>query len=231
MLLTQPIWAQPTAEVTIRFVHRAGGKKIVLHDSAYSNAFGEAYQLTRLKYYISNARLAGALQPVKKSVHLIDAAGEDSFSIWVKPGTAQQLEFKMGVDSLYNCSGAQDGELDPLKGMFWSWNSGYIFFKLEGYSSSSTADLQRIEHHVGGYLGSHDASRIIRLTLPQPLKLKAGEKHLIEVTLDLDKYWNSSNKISLKEDPVCTLPGPLAMKIAQNFKHMFSLTGVKLNEK
>ena len=28
----------------------------------------------------------------------------------------------------------QSGDLDPLKGMYWTWQSGYINFKIEGSS-------------------------------------------------------------------------------------------------
>ncbi len=209
--------------VMFNFVHTANGKPVVMPDSAYENAFGEAYQLTRLKYYISNLRLRGKQhRPLQPTVYLIDAAREDSILLNVKAGTYNSVEFTLGVDSIYNCSGAQDGALDPLNGMFWSWNSGYIFFKMEGYSSSSSADLQRIEHHIGGYLGAHKASVNIQLPLQKPLVLKENAKYLIEITLNLDKYWKGKNDISIAGNALIMTPGALAIKSADNFAGMFS---------
>ncbi len=215
-------------EVQVKFVNIANGKKIVLQDSAYQNAFGEAYQLTRLKYYISNLRLQadknGSAEP---SVYLIDAAQDDGVVVKVRQGTYKRLTFTLGVDSIYNCSGAQEGALDPLNGMFWSWNSGYVFFKMEGYSAASTADLQRIEHHIGGYLGAHKASVEIELNFDKPLLLAGNAQPLIEVTLDLDKYWKGKNDLTIASNALIMTPGPLAIRSAENFAGMFSVRVVQ----
>ncbi len=215
-------------QVLVKFVHTANGKPIVLQDSAYQNAFGEAYQLTRLKYYISNLGLLGK-QPAQAapSVYLINAAQEDSIELKLKAGIYDSLAFTLGVDSIYNCSGAQDGALDPLNGMFWSWNSGYVFFKMEGYSAASTADLQRIEHHVGGYLGAHKASARVAIHLEKPLLIKEHSGPVIEVTLDLDKYWKGKNDLTIASNALIMAPGPLAIKSAENFAGMFSVRVVE----
>ena len=47
-----------------------------------------------------------------------------------------KLKFQLGIDSLTNVSGAMGGDLDPTKGMYWTWQSGYINMKIEGKSNS-----------------------------------------------------------------------------------------------
>ena len=111
--------------------------------------------------------------------------------------------------------------------MFWSWNSGYVFFKMEGYSSASTADLQRIEHHIGGYLGAHKASVNIVLPLEKPVLITDLEKRTIEVTLNLDKYWKGKNDLSIANNALIMTPGSLALKSAENFARMFSVRVVE----
>ena len=209
--------------VSIKFLHTANDKPLVLQDSAYQKTFGEAYQLTKLKYYVSNAALLSKPAKPAQSVYLIDILGQDSLLLNVKPGTYTSLAFTLGVDSIYNCSGAQDGALDPLNGMFWSWNSGYVFFKLEGYSASSTADLQRIEHHIGGYLGAHNASAHVVLPLEKPLVVKENGAYHFEVTLNLDKYWKGKNELSIASNALIMAPGALAIKSAENLAGMFSI--------
>ena len=216
------------SQVLIKFRHEANGKTLVMQDSAYQSAFGEAYQLTKLKYYVSDLKLhKPKTAHTEKSIYLIDIAGQDSVLMDVAPGTYKALTFTLGVDSLFNCSGAQEGPLDPLNGMFWSWNSGYVFFKMEGYSSSSTADLQRIEQHIGGYLGSHKASADIVLPLQEPLIVEASGMKTIAITMDLDKYWKGKNEIRIASTALIMVPGALAIKSAQNFPGMFSIKGVK----
>ena len=124
----------------------------------------------------------------------------------------------LGVDSLDNCSGAQSGALDPLNDMFWTWNNGYVMFKLEGKSASSTADNNRIEQHIGGYKGGNKTMREIFLPID---KNYFKENSIITIQLNLDKYWNGLNDLHIAETPVITAPGELAKKAADNFKGMF----------
>jgi hypothetical protein len=43
------------------------------------------------------------------------------------------------------------GDLDPTKGMYWTWQSGYINFKLEGTSPLCTTRNNEFQFHLGGY--------------------------------------------------------------------------------
>lgn len=60
---------------------------------------------------------------------------------------SDSLQFTLGVDSIANVSGAMTGDLDPDKGMYWAWHSGYINLKVEG----RTGHCGNIEWHLGGY--------------------------------------------------------------------------------
>ncbi len=216
------------ADFTLRFKNTANGNSLVLLDSTYKNTFGESYQVTKLKYYISNIHLTGKQSNYKsKEVFLLNAAGSDSATFQLKPGIYTELRFMLGVDSILNCSGAQDGALDPLNGMFWTWNSGYVYFKMEGYSTSSTADLQRIEHHIGGYRGINKADRQIELTLKEPIVIKDGDTKAIFIQVDLDKYWQGKSDIKIAENALIMFPGELAKKSADNFSGMFSIISIK----
>lgn len=213
-----------TGELVIHFLHTAGGKELLLRDSMYVNPFQESYKVSRLKYYISNIKFAGlSVDPPGKNIFLIEAGAEDSILLQVPVGTFNKLYFTLGVDSVFNCSGAQDGALDPLNGMFWTWNSGYIFFKLEGVSPSSPADLNRIEHHIGGYTGPNKAGRVIELNLGKTIEVKEKGAHRINIQLDLDSYWRSVNDIKIGRYPLVMAPGELAKRSADNFAAMFSV--------
>ena len=158
-----------------------------------------------------------------ENYQLIDLAKEAEFALPATPGRYTTLSFTLGVDSARNNSGAQTGALDPMNDMFWTWNSGYVMFKLEGRSPSSSADRNRVEHHVGGYRPGQNVATPLSFSSGSTIVLARGDTTTLTIKMDLDKYWNSENAISLKEDPVCTLPGALAMKIAANFRHMFTL--------
>ncbi len=212
------------ATINIQFINTANDKLIVLHDSSYSNAFKEIYSLKKLKYYISNVLIKGnKIQfAEEKSYHLIDAAVSDNFSIEINPGLYDKLQFMIGVDSVRNFSGAQTGALDPLNDMFWTWNNGYVNFKLEGISPASTADLNRIEHHIGGYRSPYQTAAVISFPF-RVLEIKPGSSHTIIINCNLDKYWKSTHDITIAAIPVNTLPGAAAKKSSENIANMFSL--------
>lgn len=216
------------AQVIVKFNVTANGKPLVLNDSSYTNAFNETYQVSRLKYYISDLTLEGPDVMAHYEIpSLIETGANDSISLPEMQDKFTSLEFVVGVDSALNCSGAQEGALDPLNGMFWTWNSGYIFFKLEGYSSASTADLQRIEHHIGGYRYPDNVAKKVKLQFREPLVIKPHEKKIIHVTLNLDYYWNGWNPVMLAKVPLVMKPGKLASIIAINFADMFQITAIE----
>ena len=230
LLLSNDVFAQENAGyVSIQFKHFANNQPLVLVDSAYTNSTGESFQPTRLKYYISNLQLLSNTTKPRRitSVQLIDAA--DPQNIYLVPYTVEynRVSFTIGVDSALNCSGAQSGALDPVNGMFWTWNTGYIYFKLEGYSTASTNDLQKIEYHIGGYTGAFKANRKVTLTLPEPLMIEAGKSPQIMIHVDLDKFWNSKNNISIATNALIMSPGPLASAVADNLPAMFSIGNIK----
>jgi hypothetical protein len=230
LLLSNVVFAQNNAGyVGIQFKHFANKQPLVLVDSAYANSTGESFQPSRLKYYISNLQLlSNKTKPSRiTSVHLIDAA--DPQNIYLDSYTVEynQVSFTIGVDSALNCSGAQSGALDPVNGMFWTWNTGYIYFKLEGYSTASTNDLQKIEYHIGGYTGAFKANRKVTLTLPEPLMMEAGKSPQIMIHVDLDKFWNSKNNISIATNALIMSPGALASAAADNLPAMFSIGNIK----
>src|SRR5690606_12850498 len=95
----------------------------------YTNAFGEDYTVTAFRFYITalSLRNDNVSIPVTSEVkyRLADAAIASTLSFSVSTGqnTFNGLSFRIGVDSIDNVSGAQGGDLDPAKGMFWTWNS------------------------------------------------------------------------------------------------------------
>jgi hypothetical protein len=129
----------------------------------------------------------------------------------------------LGVDSIRNVSGIQTGALDPLHGMFWTWNSGYIMAKLEGVSESANTAGHSFTFHVGGFRTGMNTTRMIDLKL-----MPASENvHEIQINTDINQWFKSRTELKIAETPVCHTPGTLAMRIADNFSTMFSINSVR----
>ena len=227
LLLSLPSQARnvrdSTAKLRIRFINCVNGKPLSF-DSIYLNSSGERYNITKLRYYISNIALPGNVHLKEQdNYHLIKQGEETSFLIPVRNGRYSSISFLLGVDSMHNCSGAQTGALDPMNDMFWTWNSGYVIFKMEGRSAASTADLNRIEYHIGGYRFGNNVSTVVNLKLDDVLIINNPRVNEITIQVNLDAFWNAVNNINIQDTPVCSTPGVMAKKIASNFSYMFSI--------
>ncbi len=96
--------------------------------------------------------------------HLLDLEHDSTLHIpfpYLPANSYNIISFRFGIDSITNVSGAMSGDLDPMYGMYWSWQSGYINCKLEGQIiGTKTSNFQ---YHLGGYLPPFDASSKIRI--------------------------------------------------------------------
>lgn len=112
----------------------------------------EGVTITKLKFYLTNLLFTKNGKTVwaeKDSYHLIDASNPSTLNLRFNMTNNimfDEISFLLGTDSLTNVSGVMGGDLDPTKGMYWAWNSGYINFKLEGSSKNIP-----FQFHLGGY--------------------------------------------------------------------------------
>ena len=217
---------RPSHTITIQFRHKMGAHALQLFNETYTNPFGEPIVITRFKYYISHVSITGAGQKEKglsDKTFLVDEANPQSKTLVFTTDvpSLQTISFMIGVDSSLNVSGVQTGSLDPLHGMFWTWNSGYIFAKLEGKSDSSHAPAHSLNWDVGGFKSPNKAQRKIQLTLP--VEITTAADPVIVIDADLLKWFNAQHTISIKQSPLCHQPGRLAMQLADNYSRMFTI--------
>jgi hypothetical protein len=212
----------------IDFINYAGNQPLVL-DSVYTNCWNESFSVKRLKYYISNIAVQTTSQQWNiepNSYHLVDESdsGSRAISFYLASGTYTAVSFLIGVDSLKNVSGAQTDALDPLNGMFWTWNSGYIMFKMEGSSPQSASVNNKMEYHIGGFSGIDNVIKKITFRFDgAPVSVNNKSTSSIIIRADIDKLWKAASGLKITESPVCTVPGALASRIAANYSTMFDV--------
>ena len=224
-----------TGTVKFTFRNMVSTAPMVLESGVYTNPFGELYNITRFKYYVSNIHLTGtdgtAIEA--ESYHLLDESipGSLSFSFETDENNFSGIGFLIGVDSTRNVSGAQTGALDPLNDMFWTWNSGYIMAKMEGTSPQSNQVGNKIEYHIGGFSGANSALKTVNLPFPtgKQLIITEGKTSEISVDADFNTWWQTPNDLKIVNTPVCTTPGALAKQVADNYSKMFTVTNVVNN--
>jgi hypothetical protein len=112
-----------------------------------------------------------------------------NFSINSNSSYASYVRLTLGVDSTTNAAGVHCCALDPANGMYWSWQSGYIQFKLEGKQKDGTA----LNLHLGGFSNAHmssitDEIPIHRWVTTGPLLPPNERQKGILVELDLSTF-------------------------------------------
>jgi len=148
-----------------------------------------------LKCYIGHIELLDMDKQIigrdSVSYRLIDFNTSSSlnFSINSNSSYASYVRLTLGVDSTTNAAGVHCCALDPANGMYWSWQSGYIQFKLEGKQKDGTA----LNLHLGGFSNAHmssitDEIPIHRWVTTGPLLPPNERQKGILVELDLSTF-------------------------------------------
>ena len=96
--------------------------------------------------------------------------------------------------------------------MYWTWQSGYINFKIEGTSPICKTRNHAFQWHIGGYKYPN--------TTIQEIKLPCTTKKDIVVVIDLKELLEQS---SLVEHPEVMSPSKEAVRLSSIFKNCFSI--------
>jgi len=220
--------AEQQQQLTLLFNLTAGGAKL-LPGNTYTNPFGERYTVQKFKYYITQLELQDSTdmstQFFPDNYFLIDAddTGTQRITIPLSIKHLTSVSFVIGVDSSANVSGKQEGTLDPGYGMFWTWNTGYIYMKLLATSPAAKVPANTFTFDIGGFKPGESASRKIGFYIRHKL---SQDVHNIVFGVDVNKLFNGAHDIKIAEHPLCHEPGALAMQLADNYATMFSVQQV-----
>jgi hypothetical protein len=203
------------AQINDRVLHfdlHLGDHTLVL--GADGPAAHHAIRVTELKFYVGHftALHKGEIVWTDHTYHLIDASDPGSQFIQV-PGKApiDAISFVLGVDSLTSVSGALGGDLDPTKGMYWTWNTGYINLKLEGHCTARDTREEQFQFHLGGYMPPHANA--------QEVTLSVRREGPIDVKVDLAKFFE---RVDVRTEPSVMSPSERAVFLSRMAVAMFS---------
>jgi hypothetical protein len=225
--------AQSSGTVRLRIANQFGKDSLRL-EQPYATLHGDSLELSRFVYYLSNVQLTDRNKKVWKqpeSYHLLEVGDESpsTFEIILKDvpeGEYSEISFAVGVDSLRNHSGDQVGALDTDNGMFWMWETGYVFLKAEGFFLRSGEAKKAMVYHIG----RDDCYQRTNLKLDsKPLTVKKGTTSTIDVVADARLLFGGfpGAAIQLKapqgNESISVMGGPKAAQVSRNYARMFYL--------
>jgi hypothetical protein len=206
-----------TETITLLFHSMYSNFPMLLENSYKLNA-SDSIKIESLKFYISEIELSDNEKMIweeKNSFHLIDAANEQSLSVFLQiPQEVYftKIKFNLGIDSITNVSGAMGGDLDPTRGMYWTWQSGYINFKLEGKCNLCRTRNNEFQFHLGGYQYPYNSL--------QAVILNTEKKEIINIDIDIQKIISGINFSELNH---IMSPGKEAVEFSRNATKLFSV--------
>ena len=196
--------AQNRSGLKLHFVHTIGDGKMLQLDSGFVFNQKDSMVIHSLRYYVSDIRLFQNNLEVysENGYHLIDLSDASSLNLALeltKGVQYDEISFNLGIDSTTNTAGALGGALDPSKGMYWSWQSGYINIKLEGKSNVCPQFGHQFQYHLGGYLYPNLAIQNIRLKANRKLGSELNiafdiEQWLLQLPLGVQQHIMSPSK-------------------------------------
>ncbi|MGJ7032603.1 MbnP family protein [Niabella hirudinis] len=230
------------APLSIEFDNIVGGQKLVLNTGTYTNALGQSYNIQLLEYFISNIQVKKAdgtvytVNPDSSYFLIRQDAPETKYArVKVPEGNYTSLTFTLGVDSLRSTMdiSKRTGVLDPgagsHDGMYWGWNSGYIFFKMEGIAADAPSDptgQHKFRYHIGGF-GGYSAPTInnikvitIDLTARGIVQVRKDRSANIHLMADLSKVLSGTTNVSFAANPQVMF-SDYSVNIANNYAKMF----------
>lgn len=235
--------AQKTGSLSLSFENYVGTEMVSLNNKNYKNNVGEQFNINLLQYYVSNFRLTKQdgseyIVPKDECYFLIKESEPSSKNISLKnipKGKYTGVKFIIGIDSLKSASDITErkGCLDiggEGKDMYWAWNSGYIFVKMEGTSPQILKDNSIYNYHIGFFGGIREKRTLnniknVSLSLGD-FKMKQKSSKLAVIKTDVSKIMNGETNISMAQNH-SVMGGPLSAKIANNYETMFTFSGFK----
>ncbi len=237
-----------TGSIVLEFDNVVGDKPLELDKGTYTNALGEQFSISLFQYFISNIALTTEdgreyVVPQDESYFIIQQHKAHTHSVILKDipaGNYTQVRFIIGVDSLRNTMEPEKrtGVLDVAnyvgaEKMYWSWNSGYIFVKIEGNSPQAPVGndgQQRFRYHIGGF-GGYSSPTInnikeTKLSFGKDVaKVRKDKTPDVHIKADLLKAFNGNPNISIAANPSVHF-APFSVNIANNYVHMFNVDHV-----
>ena len=188
-------------------------KKPLELQHVYLTQNNDSISFSILKIYFSDFRFKDKISGRITSIDTLifyDLADSSTHSFFnnLNLSNYESVAFTLGLDSSKNVSGELENAYDPLLGMYWAWNTGYINLKIMGESSAVPTNSHKFEFHLGGYRSPFATAQNIQIDLNDQY-----------IYFDLEKLF--SENINLTKNHHIMLPCKDAFLISQGLSACF----------
>lgn len=159
LCFTSILKAQKRDTLSIRLVYNSSFVEV--GKVFWSKELNDSILIDKLQLYLSLPYQAGNAE--KKEYRLINfASAKDCFIPF--QNLTSTIKIDIGVDSLTNLNAPLINDLDPTTGMYWTWQNGFIHFKIEGSFNSGNSKKEQFQYHLGGYSYPNNSVQQLEIT-------------------------------------------------------------------
>lgn len=197
-------------------------------DSVYRDALGYRIRYDEIRFYLSELRLLKANNewlPLL-DIYLAEMSEKRTLTFEIPAGSYKGIEFGVGVPAWANKDQdpTQYPNEHPLsvqgsQGMFWQWNTGYIFVKVGGKADTTGTDGAFLGHPFAFHCGEDFLYRSHQIT--QNFELGDQQSKQLSLTLDVGHFLhNRSDTIDLRYNYLTHTSGNV--DLAERFVNLFN---------
>lgn len=230
-----PVPIEENKETNINFKAQVSGADL-LYFNDYTDPMGYRYQIETFKFYVSNITLTNSdneeieIADVNllnfKDGHSSEPVTPTTIKTEVPQGKYKNIAFEIGVDAARNAADPAQYEREhPLslyQGMHWDWNTGYIFFNLEGRVDSTSDGSGTLNKSLLYHLGLDALLQKVDLAID--LEIGSETKPEVNIGIDINQIFASETdtvKIAVEGFSHTTESMELAEKIMRNTSKAF----------
>lgn len=214
----------PVGSILFEFAHRAGTDSLIFDNSFYTNAAGNEFRVSYLKYFISGVCLyknekvifESNARPTSINGKYLEYSNKLEQNIPV--GKYDSISFSMGLVPEYNSHDAFELNYNDL-GMYWpiDLGGGYHFMKFEGHWKDGD-DFGTFAFH----LGNND--NLLTVGFPISQQIEDNITNNMTVIMDVNEWFANPYLYDLtKEDGYTMGNGPQMQILVNNGHNVFSI--------
>ncbi len=210
--------------IHFEFTHRAGADSLIFDNSFYTNAAGNEYRVSYLKYFISgiclyaNGKMMYESKARPTSINGKYLEYNSKLEQNIPVGKYDSISFSMGIIPEYNIHDAFELNYNDL-GMYWpiDLGGGYHFMKFEGHWKDGD-DFGTFAFH----LGNND--NLLTVGFPFVQQIEGNITNNITVVMDVNEWFATPYLYDLTKEDGYTMGNGSQMQILVNNGHnVFSI--------